>query len=531
MAADPAFFHRDGSGNFHAYDAATNALLEEAYRTQTTCRLPVPGMHLEVRFGAKATSDRVAVPPLSRIVQVNCGAQNTPTRVVLRVEAGEDPAAVYVALGAAADTSEKKLRHRYARLVALDGSAEADVHILRREGAAHRCRFQDGAEHVLSLRCRERAEDPHARPFRVLAEPPPWVLDQAGERAAARRSAEKDVLEMTVFAGRAVGATGDAEKDAAVSIKLKASVALPGFETKHSAKAVAAYPGVDCVFVDAATFVPPELSFRAPSGASLVITAFHKGGGLLGRAGKARGVLTVPLDVLKPDEDSTGWLKLSDGGELQLRLRWCRNGAFVPAGAAPVAAPPPAEAQPEAEEARPLPPRPPAREPSVDDEFFDAQAPPSPAEPPVAEPPRRPAPAFLQGIQGAAKDLRKAPVAPAARPAFLGGIAGGAATLKKAPARPAPPQGLLAGIKGGAATLKKAPARPAPPQGLLAGIKGGAATLRHASQRKLKPVQKQGDLMGEIAAKLAERRGRIAAMQRHESDSDDDDDSGWDDSD
>ena len=36
--------------------------------------------------------------------------------------------------------------------------------------------------------------------------------------------------------------------------------------------------------------------------------------------------------------------------------------------------------------------------------------------------------------------------------------------------------------------------------------------------------------MSEIAAKLAERRGRIAAMQRHESDSDDDDDSGWDDS-
>ena len=130
MAADPAFFHRDGSGKFHAYDAATNALLEEAYRTQKTCRLPVRGMHLEVRFGAKATSDRVAVPPLSRIVQVNCGASNTPTRVVLRVEAGEDPAAVYCALGAAADTSEKKLRHRYARLVALDGSDEADVHIL-----------------------------------------------------------------------------------------------------------------------------------------------------------------------------------------------------------------------------------------------------------------------------------------------------------------------------------------------------------------------------------------------------------------
>ena len=353
--------------------------------------------------------------------------------------ASNPSASRWIALGAAADTSEKKLRHRYARLVALDGSAEADVHILRREGAAHRCRFEDGAEHVLSLRCRERAEDPHARPFRVLAEPPPWVLDQAGERAAARRSAEKDVLEMTVFAARAIG---DAEKDAAVSIKLKASVALPGFETKHSAKVVAAYPGVTCAFVDAATFVPPELSFRAPSGASLVITAFHKGGGLLGRA-TARGVLTVPLDVLKPDEDSTGWLKLSDGGELQLRLRWCRNGAFVPAGAAPQA-PPPAEAQPEAGEAPPLPPRPPAREPSIDDEFFDAQAPPSPAEPPVAEPPRRPAPAFLQGIQGAAKDLRKAPaVAPAARPAppsFLGGIADGAKNLRSTPATVAPPR-------------------------------------------------------------------------------------------
>ena len=88
---------------------------------------------------------------------------------------------------------------------------------------------------------------------------------------------------MTVFAARAIG---DAEKDAAVSIKLKASVALPGFETKHSAKAVAAYPGVDCVFVDAATFVPPELSFRAPSGASLVITAFHKGEGYWAALGR-----------------------------------------------------------------------------------------------------------------------------------------------------------------------------------------------------------------------------------------------------
>ena len=286
MAADPAFFHRDGSGKFHAYDAATNALLEEAYRTQKTCRLPVRGMHLEVRFGAKATSDRVAVPPLSRIVQVNCGAKTRRRASCCGSRPARTPPPSTCALGAAADTSEKKLRHRYARLVALDGSAEADVHILRREGAAHRCRFADGAEHVLSLRCRERAEDPHARPFRVLAEPPPWVLDQAAERAAARRGAERDVLEMTVFA--AARAIGDAEKDAAVSIKLKASVALPGFETKHSAKAVAAYPGVTCAFVDAATCVPPELSFRAPSGASLVITAFHKGGGLLGRA-TARG--------------------------------------------------------------------------------------------------------------------------------------------------------------------------------------------------------------------------------------------------
>ena len=132
--------------------------------------------------------------------------------------------------------------------------------------------------------------------------------------------------------------------------------------------------------------------------------------------------------------------------------------------------------------------------------------------------------------------MRPTPAAAAPpRPNFLSGIAGGAATLKKAPARPAPPQGLLAGIKGGAATLKKAPP-PAPTRGgglaptLCDQLRGGV-TLRHASQRKLKPVQKQGDLMSEIATKLAERRGRIAAMQRHESDSDDDDDSGWDDSD
>ncbi len=66
---------------------------------------------------------------------------------------------------------------------------------------------------------------------------------------------------MTVFAARAIG---DAEKDAEVSIKLKASVALPGFETKHSAKAVAAYPGVNCVFVDAATCVEIKILRRPP---------------------------------------------------------------------------------------------------------------------------------------------------------------------------------------------------------------------------------------------------------------------------
>ena len=154
---------------------------------------------------------------------------------------------------------------------------------------------------------------------------------------------------------------------------------------------------------------------------------------------------------------------------------------------------------------------------------------------PAVAPAARPAaPSFLGGIADGAKNLRSTPatVAPP-RPNFLSGIAGGAASLKKAPARPAPPQGLLAGIKGGAATLKKAPA---PTRGgglaptLCDQLRGGV-TLRHASQRKLKPVQKQGDLMSEIATKLAERRGRIAAMQRHESDSDDDDDSGWDDSD
>ena len=295
---------------------------------------------------------------------------------MLRVEAGEDPAAVYGALGAAADTSEKKLRHRYARLVALDGSAEADVHILRREGAAHRCRFADGAEHVLSLRCRERAEDPHARPFRVLAEPPPWVLDQAAERAAARRGAETDVLEVTVFAGRAVG---DAEKDAAVSIKLKASVALPGFETKHSAKAVAAYPGVDCVFVDAATCVPPELSFRAPPGASLVITAFHKGGGLLGRANGA-GCVDRALRRAQARRGLDGLAQALG------RRRAPAPAAVVPqrgvrAGrAAPAPPAPPTAAGPGPRERRrrssPAPPprrrrrrRPRQREPSVDEEL------------------------------------------------------------------------------------------------------------------------------------------------------------------
>ena len=189
------------------------------------------------------------------------------------MEAGEDPAAVYCALGAAADVG-KKLRHRYARLVALESSDEADVHILRREGAAHRCRFADGAEHVLSLRCRERAEDPHARPFRVLAEPPPWVLDQAAERAAARRGAEK-TCEVTVFAGRAVGAR--ARKDAAVAsaqgVRRAAGV------RDEAPRRPWRPPRRDLRVRGRGDVRPAGPLLSSPSGASLVITAFHKGEG------------------------------------------------------------------------------------------------------------------------------------------------------------------------------------------------------------------------------------------------------------
>ena len=79
---------------------------------------------------------------------------------------------------------------------------------------------------------------------------------------------------MTVFAARAIG---DAEKDAEVSIKLKASVALPGFETKHSAKAVAAYPGVNCVFVDAAICVEINKCVGCTDNSSLSISRRSRG--------------------------------------------------------------------------------------------------------------------------------------------------------------------------------------------------------------------------------------------------------------
>ena len=82
-----AYFHRDGKGAWHGYDAKTNAAIEAARPLEATLTLSYPDnpekyRTFEIRFGAKAVSRRLKSPPTSGIIQVNVADENT--RVVER---------------------------------------------------------------------------------------------------------------------------------------------------------------------------------------------------------------------------------------------------------------------------------------------------------------------------------------------------------------------------------------------------------------------------------------------------------------
>ena len=89
FVARMAFFHRDGAGAWHPFDASQNALLEQAFQADApSVVLPtVPGnppghRDFEVRFGANAVSARMPAAPPTKMIQVN--TQNGNTRVVRR---------------------------------------------------------------------------------------------------------------------------------------------------------------------------------------------------------------------------------------------------------------------------------------------------------------------------------------------------------------------------------------------------------------------------------------------------------------
>ncbi|KAH8062511.1 hypothetical protein JL722_3430 [Aureococcus anophagefferens] len=77
-----AYFHRDGKGAWHGYDAKTNAAIEAARPLEATLTLRYPDnpekyRTFEIRFGAKAVSRRLKSPPSSGIIQVNVADENT----------------------------------------------------------------------------------------------------------------------------------------------------------------------------------------------------------------------------------------------------------------------------------------------------------------------------------------------------------------------------------------------------------------------------------------------------------------------
>jgi len=420
-----------------------------------------------------------------------------------------------------------------------------------------------------------QATAPLAQPFRVLREPPAWALDEAAARAAedrahwrARCGGAPEQLELTVFAAEGLSGAGVESRD--LRCKIYAQIHYKGLEKsgKHRKASVrASKRGGDCVFLDPVYRTPPNLVLGpAPGGAVVVVAARHKEA--FGKKKLIAG-LEIPVDILEPNVDTTGWLPMQKGGgKIQLRLRWLRAGLAAPATATaaaapavvtggpvaappppppPVAVPPPPSGAP-AVDAAATPPPPPSSPPATS--FDLPPSPPTPTPPEPAKPARPPGwkppppPRRDKKPDAPADDAPPARRGSALSASVLGGIAGGAAALKPvdAPADDAPPArrasalsaSVLGGIAGGAAALKKAPPPPPPPArdvraSLLGQLNAGRVALKDADDRVLAPPPPPAGglgLMGAIAARLAERRGSIAMTPMDESDSDSDGD--WD---
>ncbi|KAK7248258.1 hypothetical protein SO694_00129080 [Aureococcus anophagefferens] len=252
-----AYFHRDGKGAWHGYDAKTNAAIEAARPLEATLTLRYPDnpekyRTFEIRFGAKAVSRRLKSPPSSGIIQVNVADENTrsPARArgIGRRAAGRG--------GARRRGAEPRGRRRGAPLGLEDGRREprrgagggrdarrrarrthaqvsagrrrqdGDAVVLDEVGkgsffsssptASHRLRFAGGGGRRRSCGagardrlCANQPANAAAQPFRLLREPPAWALDEAAARAAedrehwrARCGGAPEQLELTLNAGR-----------------------------------------------------------------------------------------------------------------------------------------------------------------------------------------------------------------------------------------------------------------------------------------------------------------------------------------
>ncbi|KAH8076516.1 hypothetical protein JL721_522 [Aureococcus anophagefferens] len=166
-----AYFHRDGKGAWHGYDAKTNAAIEAARPLEATLTLRYPDnpekyRTFEIRFGAKAVSRRLKSPPSSGIIQVNVADENT--RVVARRAVGTGgalPAAAAPVAAAQNRADDAAARHSGSKMDA--ASLDGDAVVLDEVGkgsffsssptASHRLRFAGGAEADALLRCREHA--------------------------------------------------------------------------------------------------------------------------------------------------------------------------------------------------------------------------------------------------------------------------------------------------------------------------------------------------------------------------------------
>ncbi|KAH8095811.1 hypothetical protein JL720_3142 [Aureococcus anophagefferens] len=500
-----AYFHRDGKGAWHGYDAKTNAAIEAARPLEATLTLRYPDnpekyRTFEIRFGAKAVSRRLKSPPSSGIIQVNVADENTRRRRRRRraalpraapVAAAQnraddaaarhsgskmDAASLVAALEEAATLSSKSLVGTYVQVSKWGGGAkDGDAVVLDEVGkgsffsssptASHRLRFAGGAEADALLRCREHATAcataPLAQPFRLLREPPAWALDEAAARAAedrehwrARCGGAPEQLELTVFAAEGLSGAGVESRD--LRCKIYAQIHYKGLGGgKHRKASVrASKRGGDC-------------------------EAFGKKKLIAG--------LEIPVDILEPNVDTTGWLPMQKGGgKIQLRLRWLRAGLAAPATATAAAAPAVVTGGPVAAPPPPPPPvavpPPPSGAPVV-----DAAATPPPPTPPAASfdlPPSPPTPTPPEPAKPARPPGWKPPPPPRR-------------DKKPDAAGDAPPAAQRSASDADDRVL----APPPPPAGGLG-------------------------LMGAIAARLAERRGSIAMTPMDESDSDSDGD--WD---